>query len=80
MSQTDARLLSRAEAAAYCGLKPSRFSEWVKSGLVPPPLPGTKKWDRRAIDLQIDKISGIKAPEKKSALEAWKERKNAGRA
>lgn len=56
------RLLSRAEAAAYCGFKPSAFSAHVSAGRLPGPLAGLKKWDRAAIDAYLDKISGINTP------------------
>jgi hypothetical protein len=53
------RLMTGSEAAAYLGLTPATFSKWVSSGKAPPPLPGTRRWDRKAIDLALDKISGI---------------------
>lgn len=71
------RLVSRAEAAMYCGLKPSRFSDLVRSGKMPSAVPGTTKWDMKAIDLHLDKIAGIKSEEPKTALELWREKKNA---
>lgn len=74
------RLVSRAEAAMYCGLKPSRFSDLVRDGKMPPAVPGTTKWDMKAIDLHLDKLAGIKTEQPKSALERWKEQQNAGSA
>lgn len=74
------RLVSRTEAATYCGLKPSRFSELVKHGMMPKAIPGTSKWDMRAIDLHLDKLSGIKPEKPMSALERWKAEQNAGSA
>ena len=53
------RLLGRKEAAAYCGISPASFSLWVSTGRMPAALPGTKKWDKRAIDARLDEISGI---------------------
>ena len=53
------RLMSGAEAAAYCGVTPATFSKWVADGRAPKPLPGTRRWDRKAIDLALDKGSGI---------------------
>lgn len=38
--------LTRSEAAALCGLTPSGFDSWVRRGIVPPPLMGTKRWSR----------------------------------
>lgn len=74
------RLVSRTEAASYCGLKPSRFSELVKHGMMPRAIPGTNKWDMRAIDLHLDKVSGIQQEKPQSALERWKAQQNAGTA
>ena len=54
-----ARLLSRHRAASYCCLSVSGFSEWVKSGRLPPPLPGTSRWDLKAIDRALDGLSGL---------------------
>lgn len=74
------RLVSRSEAAAYCGLKPSRFSELVRDGKMPGAVPGTAKWDMKAIDLYLDRLSGIKSDKPQSALERWKAQQNAGSA
>ena len=53
------RLLTREQAAAYCGLSTRGFSEWVKTGKMPGPIPGTARWDRRAIDGVLDIASGL---------------------
>jgi hypothetical protein len=53
------RLLTRGQAAEYCGLKPSAFSAWVAAGRMPAPLPGTRRWDIRALDQAIDRLSGV---------------------
>jgi hypothetical protein len=76
------RLMTRSEAAAYCGLSPEAFSQWVGSGRVPHALPGTKRWDRVAIDRAIDRASGIlpadaaAAAAPASAFDEWKAKKN----
>lgn len=56
------RLMSGADAAAYLGLTPTTFAKWVADGRAPKPLPGTRRWDRKAIDSALDKASGIAAP------------------
>ncbi len=70
------RLLSRAEAAAYCGLSCQGFSAWVKNGRLPGPIVGTARWDLRAIDASLDSLSGIAARNTAtvdlSALDQWK--------
>lgn len=68
------RLIGRAEAAAYCGVTPTCFSMWVASHIMPPAIPGTRKWDRRAIDAKLDEISGlsIKAESGETGLQKWR--------
>lgn len=53
------RLMGRKDAAAYCGIAESTFSLWVSTYKMPPCIPGTRKWDRRAIDAKLDEISGL---------------------
>ena len=76
------RLMSGADAAAYCGVTPETFSKWVAAGSIPKPVIG-RRWDRKAIDLALDKASGIVAPsiapEGDDAAEAEWERKYAAR-
>ena len=67
------RGLTREDAAAYCGLMPEGFDEWVRRGIVPGPIPGTQRWDRKAIDLALDRASGITTM-KDSAFDEWKTR------
>lgn len=55
----NARLMSRQAAAAYCGVSVSTFASWVKSGHMPAPLFGSKRWDKRAIDATLDKASDL---------------------
>jgi len=38
--------LTRPQAAALCGLTPSGFDGWVRRGIVPPPIMGTRRWSR----------------------------------
>ncbi|QEL26120.1 hypothetical protein FQV39_28560 [Bosea sp. F3-2] len=66
------RLLTRAQAAGYCAMTPSRFSQLVKAGTLPAAVPGTTRWDRMAIDAALDKFAGLASPEKAgSALDRW---------
>ncbi|WP_431014538.1 hypothetical protein [Bradyrhizobium pachyrhizi] len=54
------RVLSKEEAAAYCGCKTlAAFDQWRAKGIVPGPIPGTTKWDRKAIDAALDRASGL---------------------
>lgn len=42
-------VLTRPQAAAMCNLTPSGFDSWVRRGIVPTALPGTRRWSRDAI-------------------------------
>lgn len=53
------RLIGRKDAAAYCGITPTAFSLWVRTHIMPPAIPGTRKWDKKAIDAKLDEISGL---------------------
>ena len=70
------RLVSRDQAAAYCGLSVSTFSKWVKIGRLPSALSGTSRWDLKAIDLALDSLSRLPVLEtadvSRSALDEWR--------
>lgn len=69
---TQARLMTVREAADYCRLTPSGFAAWVRDGRLPGPLPGTKRYDRLAIDQALDKLSGIiNSEETGNAFDQW---------
>ena len=54
------RGLSKKEAAAYCGCETlAAFDQWRAKGIVPGPIPGTTKWDRKALDAALDRASGL---------------------
>lgn len=81
---TAPRLMSGPNAAAYLGLTTAAFSKWVAEGRIPKPLPGTRRWDRKAIDLALDRASGIVAssvvPDDDNSLENWKRKYEARKA
>lgn len=76
------RLIGRSEAAAYCGITPTCFSMWVASHKMPASIPGTRKWDKRAIDAKLDEISGLGANDNKAedGLSEWRRRRDARKA
>jgi len=51
-----ARLLSRAEAAAYAGVSPTTFDRMMSDGFMPGPKRVYNRvlWDVRALDAAID--------------------------
>ena len=55
-----ARLLSRVEAAALCGVSPNTFDRLQADGLMPRPkrVYGRVLWDVRALDAAIDRLPG----------------------
>ena len=65
------RGLSREEAARYVSCSLPAFSDWVRRGILPGPIPRTHVWDRKAIDEALDRASGLSQSEL-SALEQWK--------
>jgi hypothetical protein len=69
------RLVSREKAAAYCDLSVQAFSAWTKAGRLPPSLPGTARWDLRAIDHALDSLSGIRESREETPLDDWRSRR-----
>lgn len=74
---TEPRLFTRDQAAAYCSLAPRSFDEWVSVGKLPRPIEGTRRWDRKALDIAIDSLSGLasQAVRGTSALDEWRRSK-----
>lgn len=75
MSPGAVRLLTPSQAAAYCGLTVGGLREWVEANRIPGPLPGTRRYDRLAIDRALDRLSGLTSHEP-SPLEKWKAERN----
>jgi hypothetical protein len=54
------RGLTAEGAAHYAGCRSvSAFQNWVRKGIMPKPMPGTRRYDRRAIDAALDHLSGL---------------------
>ena len=70
------RLVTRQQAAKYCSLSVQRFSDWVRCGRLPSAIPGTTRWDLKAIDLALDAASGISSSPI-SALDQWRASRDA---
>jgi hypothetical protein len=72
------RGLSTKEAAAYCGLSVAGFRAWRKRGIAPGPIKGTYRYDLTALNLAIDRASGLaKAPETQAnSYDKWKASQN----
>ncbi len=77
------RCLRRREIERAYGLKPAAFSRLVARGIMPARIPGTRMWDRRAIDSALDKIAGVGQVSRSDGTEAdrwFRERGGAGSA
>ena len=72
-----ARLATEKEAADYIGLDLATFRAWVECGRLPKPIADCGKYDLKAIDLALDRISGLGSAS--NALDAWREQRAGGR-
>jgi hypothetical protein len=73
-----ARGLTISEAAIYAGCKTqTAFRSWVRKGIMPGPIPGTHRYDRKAIDSALDRMSGLSPTVEQTAYGAWKQRAGA---
>ncbi len=68
------RGLTIQEAADHCGISISCFRSWIRDGLVPGPWPGTKRYDKKALDDALDKLSKLEQNLPSNAYDAWKEK------
>jgi hypothetical protein len=74
------RGMSKKQAAAYAGCESlSVFNDWVRRGIMPKPILGTRKWARKAIDAALDRISGLQPTirPQRSPYDEWKASQNA---
>lgn len=69
------RLQTEAEAAKAIGIELATFRHLVACGRLPKPLPEVDRYDMRAIDAALDRMSGLGGPA--NALEKWRETRNA---
>ena len=66
------RLLTREQAAAYCGVGLTTFTAWVRRGIIPGPIPRTHRWDKKVIDAALDALSCIDDKLEHNTLDQWK--------
>lgn len=79
-NDNEPRLLTKKAAAAYVGVSAPTFAKWVLAGIMPPAVSLTKMWDRKAIDIQLDKISGLEARPVDDGYELRKRERDAKKA
>lgn len=70
------RLLTKTQAAEYCGYSVNRFADLVREGVFPQQLTGLRRWDIKKLDITLDQLSGIDTNENLSALEQWKAKRH----
>jgi hypothetical protein len=66
-------VMTRQEAADICSISVQTFDIWVRKGIVPGPIPGTRRWSRVAIEVALS--GGHVAPPSESdqsPFEQWK--------
>lgn len=70
-------VLTRQEAASMCRLSPSGFDDWVRRGIVPTAIMGTRRWSRDAIlravagvGIDVEVLSPFEQWEKQHARQA----------
>lgn len=76
------RVLTKKQAAEYCGCNTlAAFDRWRARGIVPDALPGTNRWDRKALDAALDRASGLvtESSQAMTPYQQWKAEQNAAR-
>jgi hypothetical protein len=53
------RLLTREQAATYCGVSPAHFTETIGKEVPPVKVRAALRWDRVVLDRWIDQKSGL---------------------
>lgn len=69
---TEPRLMSKKCAADYLGICTRTFDVWRLSGKIPGPIDGTKRWDRKALDITLDRHSKLTEQSTTDAYGEWK--------
>lgn len=68
------RLTDKAGICSYLGgISPATYDAWSARGIVPGPVRGTNRYDIRAHDAALDRVSGINIAEQSSLspLDQW---------
>jgi hypothetical protein len=74
MDKNHPRGMKIEAVAAYLSLTTSGVHDWVRRELIP----GTHRWDKKAIDAALDKRSGLAALNPSSAYDEWEAKQTAG--
>jgi predicted DNA-binding transcriptional regulator AlpA len=66
-------VMTRREATKMCRISVQTFDAWVRKGILPGPIPGTRRWSRSAIEQHLGGvISASPANDQFSPFEQWK--------
>lgn len=66
-------VLTRPEAAKMCRISLQTFDSWVRKGILPGPIAGTRRWSRGAIERRLEgQAAAGSATELLSPFEQWK--------
>lgn len=72
-TETPSRLISKKEAADYCGISCTTYDRWAEKRLVPGFLPEIRKIDRFALEKAVDKLARTRRRSTPaSGLDAWR--------
>jgi len=55
------RCLTIDELGQYCNVSIGSLRQWIAEGILPGRIPGTSRWDRKAVDIALDNLSGLEA-------------------
>jgi predicted DNA-binding transcriptional regulator AlpA len=66
-------VLTRPEGAKMCGISVKTFDAWVRKGVLPGPIAGTRRWSRGAMERQLaGEIIPPSTTDQPSPFEQWK--------
>lgn len=64
-------LVSLTVAAKHFHTSPRALRGLIAKGLLPGPLPGTRRYDLKAMEAALDCLAGLKQPSPDDAYEEW---------
>jgi predicted DNA-binding transcriptional regulator AlpA len=66
-------VLTRHGAAKMCGVSLPTFDTWVRKGILPKPIRGTRRWSRLAVERALAGVSAAASPDSASSpYELWR--------
>ena len=72
MTTEERLVLTRTEAARLCSLTPAGFDVWVRKGIVPGPIPGTRRWSKAALKRALGGEESANRGDIEDVYEEWK--------